>query len=110
VNNPKVQAQMTHPVLTKHAQARVSQRGLRSIDMELLLLIGTPVDDGYLATAKNCEAVEKQCKYLLERIHRLRGKRLVMAEGRVVTAYKAERRRVKQLLRTAHERDIEDCL
>jgi hypothetical protein len=95
--------------LTHHAQIRTSQRGIRESDLDLLILIGTPVNDGFLARHKDCETLERQCKQLIERIHRLRGKRVVVAEGRVITAYRVNRRKARNLLRSAHECEFEDA-
>jgi hypothetical protein len=45
-------------------------------------------------------------KELLQRLKRVVGKRLVVADGRIVTAYHASRTCQRQLLRNAAERDI----
>lgn len=99
---------MTRADLTVHAEARTSQRGIRASDLELLRLVGLPVHDGFLATDKGCEEIERQCKYLVERLRHLRGKRMVVCGGRIVTAYHASRRKERQLLRRACENEIYD--
>jgi hypothetical protein len=45
-------------------------------------------------------------KALLDRVRKLQGKRLVTADGRIVTAYYASKRRKLQLMRNAQERDL----
>jgi len=100
--------EMTRVDLTLHAEARTSQRGIRASDLDLLHLIGLPVQDGFLATDTGCEELERQCKNLLERLRHVRGKRMVVCSGRVVTAYHTSRRKERQLLRKACENEIYD--
>ena len=94
--------------VTSHAALRMAQRGMSMRDAELVALIGTEVDDGYLVLAKNCKKFESELKVLLDRVRRLQGKRLVTANGRIVTAYSASKRRVRRLARDAYERDLGD--
>lgn len=95
-------------IMTKHATKRMAQRGIKLRDAGLIEFIGTPVDDGYLVRAKDCQAAEREIKKLLSRIRRLQGKRLVTAEGRILTAFHASRRQERRLLRHALECDLED--
>jgi hypothetical protein len=98
---------MTALVATQHAAARMAQRGIPSNDVDLIALIGTEVGDGYLVRAKDVQAAERAVKNLLARIRRLKGKRLVTAEGRIVTAYPATYRQERRLLRRVRERDLD---
>ncbi len=99
---------MTAFTVTDHAAIRMAQRGLSLGDAELAALIGTEVDDGYLVLAKNCKKLESELKALLDRVRRLQGKRLVTANGRIVTAYQASRWNERRLLRSAQERDLRE--
>lgn len=101
--------QQTHLMLTRHAAIRMAQRGVPVGDAELIPLIGTEVSDGYLVRTKDIQAAERVIKRLLNRIRRLKGKRLVTAEGRIVTAYQATRRQERRLLRHAHECALKDA-
>jgi len=74
-------------MMTKHAKRRMAQRGIKLRDAELIEIIGTPVDDGYLVRTKDCQSAEREIKQLLHRIRRLEGKRLVTANGTLVTAF-----------------------
>ena len=87
----------------------MAQRGLPLGDAELIPLVGTEVDDGYLVRSKDIQALEREIKNFLTRIRRLEGKRLVTVEGRVVTAYRATRRQERRLLRRAHECALNDA-
>jgi hypothetical protein len=97
---------MNSLVLTRHAAARMAQRGIPAKDADLIALIGTEVGDGYLVRSKDIQAAEREVKKLLARIRRLKGKRLVTAEGRIVTAYSATQRQERRLLRRVRERDL----
>src|SRR5688572_15141245 len=97
---------MTAFTVTDHAALRMAQRGMSLGDAELAALIGTEVDDGYLVRAKDCQKLEGELKALVTRVRRLQGKRLVTAEGRIVTAYHASKRQCRRLVRQAYERDL----
>ena len=99
---------MTAFTPTDHATIRMAQRGMSLGDAELAALIGTEVDDGYLVLAKNCTKLESELKALLDRVRRLQGKRLVVANGRIVTAYNASKRNARRLLRDAQESDLDE--
>jgi hypothetical protein len=94
--------------LTDHAKTRMAQRGIALKDAELITLIGTEVPGGILVREKDCQRIEKEIKRLLDRIRRLRGKRLVLCSGKIVTAYHLARRHEQRLLRRAYESDFDD--
>lgn len=91
--------------MTRHAAQRFAQRGILTSEADLILAIGSEVDDGYLVRAKDRQAAERILKAMLARIRRVEGKRLVVADGRIVTGYRASRRGTRRLLRNAAERD-----
>jgi hypothetical protein len=91
--------------VTDHAAIRMAQRGISLKDSDLITLIGTEVDDGYLVTAHDSQRVEHELKRLMDRIRRIRGKRLVVVNGQILTAYHASRRKERRLLRHANEND-----
>ena len=88
--------------MTDHALVRLAQRGLGCSDVELILGIGSEVEDGVLVRSKDCEEIERAMALLLSRVRRLKGKRLVTADGSLVTAYHAGRREERRLLRGTH--------
>src|SRR5262245_8023173 len=90
---------------TLHATTRIAQRGLSS-DLDLIVLVGTEVSDGYFVREKDCEALEQQLRQLISRIRRLRGKFVVVANSKVVTAYHAGKRKERHLLRHSEERNM----
>lgn len=91
--------------ISKHAEVRASQRSLPLADLDILMWIGCEVRDGFFVRDVDCETIEEQLLDILKRVRKLRGARLVVAGGRAVTAYRPGRRREKQLLRGAEERE-----
>jgi hypothetical protein len=90
---------MSMLTITGHAAIRMAQRAIRIRDAELIALIGTEVEDGYLVREKDYQQVECTLKELLSRFRLLVGKRLVVADGSIVTAYHVSRRQQRRLLR-----------
>ena len=90
--------------LTEHVMMRMSQRGIASEHLDLIRLIGTEVEGGYLVREKDYRRLEREIKRLRDQAKRLVGKRLVVDGGVVVTAYYARREKEKRLLRDADTR------
>jgi len=96
---------MTKRHVTQHAIQRMTQRGLKPDDLDLIMLIGTEVEGGYLVRSRDRQAAESELKRLLKQVRRLDGTRLVVESGTVVTAYRAGRKTERRLVRSAAERD-----
>ena len=88
--------------ITPHAAIRMAQRGVPPKDLELLELIGTEVEGGFLVRAKDFQTFE--LKRLRDRARKLVGKRLVTNGACVVTVYHTTARKEQRLLRHAEER------
>lgn len=86
---------------THHGAVRMAQRGFNLRDAELIAMVGTEVEDGYLVRHVDYQEIERVLKKFLERVRRLRGKRLVVTTGRIVTAYHATNSHQRQLLRNS---------
>jgi hypothetical protein len=95
-------------IITEHAAVRMSQRGIKPKDAELLVLIGTEIDDGYLVREKDYKEVEHRLKRLLQSFRHLVGKRLVVENGRIVTAYHPSKTHERGLLRNARHSHLCD--
>jgi urease gamma subunit len=93
-------------MLTGHAAVRIAQRGIKLKDAELIAMIGTEVDDGYLVRTQDYQEVERTLKSLLQRLRHVVGKRLVVANGQIITAYHASGTYQRRLLRHAYESDL----
>jgi len=92
--------------LTRHAIQRMGQRGFQEDDLELIQLIGTEVESGFIVLRRDRLAADHELKRLQERISRLDGKRIVVADGRVITAYRASKATERRLVRQSGDRDL----
>jgi len=92
--------------ITEHAAVRMSQRGIMLKDAELIVLIGTEIDDGYLVREKDYKEAEHGLKRLLQSFRRLVGKRLVVKNGQIVTAYHPSKTRERGLLRDGRNSNL----
>jgi hypothetical protein len=98
---------MESSLVTAHAGTRMVQRAIRDEDLELITWIGTEVEGGYLVRAKDCQAVEQWLKRLMDKVRRLKGKRVVIADGGIVTVYHARRSKERRLLCRAEQRSMQ---
>jgi len=90
--------------MTAHGAMRMSQRGVGTDDIEMIMRIGTKVEGGYLVREKDFQAYERELKHDRDRARRLVGKRLVVDRDQVVvTAYDADRGKQRRLLRGARD-------
>lgn len=71
--------------LTRHAEIRMAQRGIRGGDLEVGMAIGTEIEDGILVLEKDCDREIRPCKRRIEQVRRLKGMRIVLADDCVVT-------------------------
>jgi hypothetical protein len=94
-------------IMTEHALIRMAQRGLRLKDAELIELVGSQLEDGFIVLDQDYRQLEADLKKILEAARRVRGKRLVVAEGRVITAYYPSKKRQRRLLRDGYESELE---
>ena len=92
---------------SKHGSARAAQRNFKDADVELVLTLGSEVADGYLMRECDCLAAERELKSAIQRIRRLRGKRLVVKDGVIVTVFHATAKETARVLRRSDERQLE---
>ena len=91
---------------TRHAVSCMAQRDIGDDDLDLIMMIGTEVEDGYIVLTRDCKAAEGELKRLLDRVRRLNGKRLVVEGNQVITTYHAGDGTRRQLIRRAEEREL----
>ena len=89
--------------ITDHGSARMNQRGIREKDLDLLFLIGTEAGDGFVVLQRDYQAFERVLKRLIQRARRLVGKRVVIAEGQLITGYHAIPGKMRRLLNNIEE-------
>lgn len=86
--------------LTRHAETRMRQRGLRDDDLKLILATATRVSsDAYLLTRKDVEREVAIRKQEIKRLERLESCKVVVVGDTVVTCFHAERAAQKRALR-----------
>ena len=79
---------MKNLTVTRHAETRMSQRGIRSSDIDLLLVYASEVGgDRLMLRAKDVDRAVSELKRLIATLQRLKNKVIVIAEGSLVTAY-----------------------
>lgn len=98
---------MEHFEITKHANLRFAQRAISVSDAEMIIDFGTEVDDGYIFLNQNCDALESELKAAIQRVRKLRGKRVVVGNGQIITAYRATASTIRKLLRFREKRQQE---
>ncbi len=90
---------------SKHAARRVRQRGLRDRDVELVVECGTPVaGDGIVLLESDAQREIARRKREIQAFERLRGCKLVVSEGTIITCYHTGRRRPARAHRGAKGR------
>ncbi len=90
----------TNSELTRHAQTRMRQRGLRDRDIRLVLECGTQAPHGrVMLRNQDVEREITECKRRIQLVGRLRGAVVVCEDGCVVTCYHAVGRAGRQTLR-----------
>lgn len=125
---------MSTLILSRHAETRMRQRGMRSSDLGFILRCGSEIGgdthDIYFLKRKDaqreigrlqgvirrlkhqrgfasCTDREREIRRLKLHIHtleRLRGRKLVVADGIVVTCYRSSPRDRKRMFRRGRER------
>jgi hypothetical protein len=83
--------------LSRHAAARIRQRGLTESDVELIRKTGESVEDGYVMSNRAVEQRLHELQREINRIERLRGVALIEGESQVITVYRADSARIRKL-------------
>jgi hypothetical protein len=90
---------MTDLGFSDHAVVRMAQRAILPNDVDLILAIGTEVEDGVFVRRKDVQLFEHAVRGILKRLKKLEGKRLVVTNGCLVTAFHACPREQHRLMR-----------
>ena len=79
---------MTSIAITCHGEARMSQRGIRKSDLDILLAHGTQTGpDRFMLRKRDAVKVIRELKKQIARLERLTSKEAVVVDGRLITAY-----------------------
>ena len=96
---------MSDFTLTRHAEVRLSQRGFKDTDLDFLMGAATSLaPNEWLLTDADVEREIAKHKREIQRIERLRGVKVVMADNAVVTAYHSRPNDQRGALRRGRER------
>lgn len=89
-----------NPTLSRHAEVRARQRGIRESDIPVIVAAGTPVDDdSVFLSARDVDREVQRRKREICALERLRGCRVVIEGQTVVTIYRPSSKTEKKLLR-----------
>ena len=84
---------MTSLTITQHGEIRMSQRGIRETDLEVLLTHGSEIGrDRMMLKKRDAAKVIQALKKQIAHIERLTDKVIVVANGHLVTTYHRTRR------------------
>lgn len=91
---------MSGITLSVHGEARMQQRGLREDDLVLILQCGSALgEDVFFLTRKDADREICRRKREIQALERLRDRKVVIADGIVVTCYRSRRSDQKRMLR-----------
>lgn len=91
---------MTAVFPTRHAEARMQQRGLSSADIQLVLSAGTQMDDEvFFLTNDDADREITELKRTISSLERLRGQKVVCSGESIITSYKSRRKDQKRMMR-----------
>jgi hypothetical protein len=76
---------------TNHAESRMRQRGFREADVDLVFSVATRVaDDAYFLTDRDAAREIERRRHEIQQLERLRGSKLIVEGGVLITLYHAE--------------------
>jgi len=84
--------------ITKHAEARMQQRGRRPQDIEFVVRHGTETPAGILLTASDAAAIEREARRMIEMAGKLRNILVPCEGGAIKTVFRASRDQQRRLL------------
>jgi len=95
---------MVDVIKSRHAEKRSNQRGIRPKDLDLLFNAATQVaPDAYLLTNGDVKREIARRKTEIQQLERLRGMKLVVEGGTLVTAYRSKQADQRRTLRRGRE-------
>ena len=96
---------MTDLIYTRHARTRMQQRGIRKADIPIILAYGTQIDDEtYFMCNRDAAREIETRKREIQTLSRLVNRKVVIRDGRVITAYPSNPSDQKRTLRRGREK------
>ncbi len=90
--------------LTRHAEGRIRQRGVRERDLDLMIEHGTLTDDGVLLTRRDVAAAISEHRRAIAQLERLKGTALILDGATVLSVYRPDREKSRRMLRCRRTR------
>ena len=98
---------MTDLIYSQHARTRMQQRGIRKADIPIILEYGTQIDDEtYFMRNRDAVREIETRKREIQTLSRLVNRKVVIRDGRVITAYPSNPSDQKRTLRRGRERGL----
>ena len=96
---------MTDLSYTQHAKTRMQQRGIRKTDIPIILTCGTQIDDEtYFMCNRDAAREIETRKREIQTLSRLVNRKVVIRDGRVITAYPSNPADQKRTLRRRRQK------
>ncbi len=90
--------------LTRHAEVRMRQRGVRERDLDLMIEHGTLTDDGVLLTRRDAAAAIGEHRRAIAQLERLKGTAVILDGATVLSVYRPDREKSRRMLRCRRTR------
>lgn len=98
---------MTNIIYSRHAKTRMQQRGIRKSDIPIILTCGTQIDDETWLMCNRDAAREIEArKREIQTLSRLANRKVVIRDGRVITAYPSNPADQKRTLRRGRQKGL----
>lgn len=98
---------MNDLIYSQHARTRMQQRGIRKADIPIILEYGTQIDDEtYLMCNRDAAREIETRKREIQTLSRLVNRKVVIRNGRVITAYPSNSTDQKCTLRRGRKKGL----
>ena len=98
---------MTDLIYSRHAETRLQQRGIRKADIPIILAYGTQIDDEtYFMRNRDAAREIETRKREIQTLSRLVNRKVVIRDGRVITAYPSNPTDQKRTLRRGRQKGL----
>jgi hypothetical protein len=85
--------------LTQHAKTRMPQRNLKKSDLDIVLTLGTEINDGVILTNNDASQAIRELKDEIKRVERLTNLFVVIENEALITAYRPRPSKMKKIMR-----------
>lgn len=98
---------MNDLIYSQHARTRMQQRGIRKADIPIILAYGTQIDnETYFMRNRDAAREIETRKREIQTLSRLVNRKVVIRDGRVITAYLSNPADQKRTLRRGRQKGL----